>query len=272
MKTATGCRPDQLFGAWSVEVSRFATMVALAKTIRADVVQVGSQEPGPLPAIVENGVAIIDVTGPLTKYQTSFQAILGGTSTLAVRATLRAALRDPKVSAIMLRIDSPGGTVAGTLELADAVKAADAVKPTSTYIEDLGCSAAYWVAAMGRKAYANAAATVGSIGTFAVLQDMSGMYEAAGVKVHVVSSAPLKGAGVPGTPITSEVLQEAQRQVDAFTELFVKGAAGGRRMPVDRMQGLADGRVHIAAEARRLGLIDAVASLDDAVKETRQRL
>lgn len=280
-KTETGCRPDQLFGAWAVEVKRFAAMVDRAKKVdlatlkRADgdvVIDVEPPEPGPLPYKVENRVAIIDVTGPLTKYQTSFQAVLGGTSTVAVRQTLRAAVGDPKVGAIMLRIDSPGGTVAGTMELADAVRAADAKKPTATYIEDLGCSAAYWVAAMGRKGYANAAAEVGSIGTFAVLEDTSGLYEAAGVKVYVVSSAPLKGAGVDGTPITPELLEEVQRQIDAFTGLFVKGVASGRRLPIDQVRQLADGRVHIAAEAKRLGLIDAVATFEDATKELRKAM
>lgn len=278
-KTETGCRPDQLFGAWSVELGRFAAMVERAKAVdlaslpRAEgdvVLDVDAPEAGPLAYKVEGRIAVIEVTGPLTKYQTSFQAITGGTSTVAVRQTLRAVNRDKAVDAIMLRIDSPGGTVAGTMELAEAVR--DSKKPASTYIEDLGCSAAYWVAAMGRKAYANAAATIGSIGTFAVLQDTSGMYEAAGVKVHVVSSAPLKGAGVAGTPITAEHLEEVQRQVDGFTELFVKGSAKGRGMPVDQMRQLADGRVHLAAEAKKLGLIDAVASFEDAMKEMRKSM
>lgn len=261
------CRPDQLFGAWSIEPGRFAAMVTAAKRLEPQPVSATSPTAPGRPAyeLTDDGVAVIDLSGPLTKYETSFQSFFGGTSTVRARATLRDAARDPRVHAILLRIDSPGGTVAGTSDLAEAIKAADARKPVHAYIEDLGASAAYWLASQARRVSANTSAEVGSIGVFAVLEDTSGAYAKEGVKVHVVKAGAFKGLGVPGTAITDAQLSEVQRQVDAIGDIFVTAIASGRQLPLKRVKELADGRVHIAQAAKDLGLIDEVGTLESAV-------
>jgi len=223
--------------------------------------------PQPLYMVSSDGLATIDISGPMAKYGSSMQSLVGGTSMLMTQQALRQASRDGAVNAIMLRIDSPGGTFAGSGDLAAAVRSADARKPTYAYIEDLGASAAYRVASAARKVYANADAQVGSIGTFAVLEDSSGEYEAAGVKVHVVASGPYKGAGTPGTPITDAQLEETQRRVGALNEQFLGDVSMGRKMPMDKVRILADGRVHLAAAAKQMGLIDSVASWEQATRE-----
>lgn len=167
----------------------------------------------------------------------------------------------------MLRIDSPGGSVAGTSDLAEAVKQANAKKPVYAYAEDCCCSAAYWVASQGRRLLSNSTAIVGSIGTFAVVWDSSGMYAEAGIKVHVVASAPLKGAGTDGQAITDEMLADWQREISEINDVFVAGVSKGRSMPIATARDLADGRVHVGANAEALGLIDGVASFDAALKE-----
>ena len=106
---------------------------------------------------------------------------------------------------------------------------------------------------------------IGSIGTVAVVQDMSGMAEAAGIKVHVISTGPYKGVGVPGAPVTDEQLAYLQDTVDSLNEHFLMGIRDGRNMPLGQVRKLADGRMHLAAEAKKLGLIDAVQTLDEMV-------
>jgi len=214
------------------------------------------------PYSVKDGVAVIGVTGPMTKYETSFQSLLGGTSTLRVRESLKAANADNSVKAILLHIESPGGTVGGTAELYDAVVASK--KPVHAHIEDLGASAALWVASGAKTISANKSAHVGSIGTYTAIQDTSGAYAKDGVKVHVISSGGVKGAGVDGAPVSDAYLEETQKRIDAITDLFVEAVAKGRGMSKSKVKELADGRVHLATAAMGLGLIDKVASLDEA--------
>jgi signal peptide peptidase SppA len=222
---------------------------------------------------VIDGVAVISMVGPMTKARTSFGT---GASTVEVRRMVRSAAMDPEVKGIMLRIDSPGGSVSGTEDLARDVAAANRKKPCATYFEDTGCSAAYWVGCQAASVWANRTAMVGSIGTYAVLYDSSGYAESVGVKVHVLSTGQYKGAGVDGAPVTDEQLAEFQRTVDSLNEHFLSAVARGRKMGLAQVRQIADGRVHVArsqnggSDALSLGLIDAVGSFDQAMADLRK--
>ncbi len=216
---------------------------------------------GPRPvrrySVTPDGIAVVSITGPMTKYETSFQALLGGASTVRTRQALRAAVRDPDVLGIMVVVDSPGGTVAGTSDLADDIRAADKRKPTYGYVSDRAASAALWAVSGGRLVFGNKLAQIGSIGAFAVLQDTSGVYAQRGVKVHVISSAPpLKGAGVDGTEFTPPQLAEWERQMKALADVFAADLAEGRRRPKEWADALHTGEMWVAAKAVELGLID----------------
>jgi signal peptide peptidase SppA len=166
------------------------------------------------------------------------------------------------VRAILLHIESPGGTVGGTAEAYDAI--VNSRKPVHSHIEDLGASAALWIASASKSISANKSAAVGSIGTYTAIQDTSGAYAKDGVKVHVISSGGVKGGGVDGAPISDAYLAETQKRIDSITDLFVEAVAKGRGMSSARVKELADGRIHLATAAKGLGLIDKVASLDEA--------
>jgi signal peptide peptidase SppA len=206
-------------------------------------------------------VAVISIIGQMTKGESSF----GGTSSVQTREAIRKAVDNEAVRAILLHIDSPGGTVAGTADLAAEVRNANAVKPVYAYIEDLGASAAYWVASQARRVYANATAEVGSIGTYAVIEDTSGVYDKAGAKVHVISTGEFKGAFADGAPVTDRQLASVQVEVDDLNEHFLNGVVEGRGITREAVNQLADGRVWIADKAQQNKLIDGIATLDDAV-------
>lgn len=207
---------------------------------------------------VDRGIALIGVDGVITK-----NGSWCGSSANDVRAALVAAVSDPEVAAIVLLIDSPGGELRGIEELADAVAAADKLKPTYSYAEDQATSAAYYFASQARKIAANRPAALGSIGVYRVLVDSSASAEQAGIKVHVVKSGERKGDGVPGTAIADEALAEAQKMVDAAHDRFVRAVASGRGLSLAKTRELADGRVYLATEAKTLGLIDDVIAFDD---------
>lgn len=208
--------------------------------------------------IAPGGVAIVPISGPMQKGVSK----MGGTSTVATRRAIRAAADDNKVSAIMLRVESPGGHVSGTHELAEEVTRARASKPVHAHIDDLGASAAYWVASQAETITANIAARVGSIGVMTVLRDTSEAMERAGIKTHVIASSPLKGVGMPGSEITDEAIASIQKLVDSTAHLFVGAIAKGRNSVAS---GALTGEVFTASDARELGLIDRVMSFEDAL-------
>lgn len=212
-----------------------------------------------LPAAGGKSVALVSVVGTLMKQQTS----MGGTSTVQIRRDIRQAVADPNVSGILLEIDSPGGTVAGTESLAAEVKTARRKKPVWAQITDLGASAAYWVASQADQVFAsNATTLVGSIGTLQVVYDRSGEAEQAGVKTLVFRTGPMKGAGAAGAPVTSEQAAEFQRLVDAIQISFDAAVRSGRGMSAAQLAAVRTGGVWPAGEALALKLIDGVQSSD----------
>jgi len=213
-------------------------------------------------AVTPEGVGVLPLHGPSMKARSKF----GGYSTVDARRQLRAMAGDDRVGAILLHIDSPGGHVAGTKELADEVAAVDAVKPVHAYLEDSGASAAYWVASQARTIASNAMAMVGSLGTFTVLHDFSKAAELEGVRVHVVSTGERKGAAAPGTPVTDGDLVEAQRLVDGFDAFFRAAVRDGRALGANDASAIWTGSVWLAGEAKGLGLVDRVETLDTAVE------
>jgi signal peptide peptidase SppA len=213
--------------------------------------------------IDSRGVATIRIHGPMMKGDSKY----GGVSTVRARRALRAAATDSNVRGIMLDIDSPGGHVAGTEELSRDVSAAARKKPVHAHIDDMGASAALWVASQASRISANSTASVGSIGVFAVLYDESERMDAEGVKVHVISTGEHKGAGAPGAPITDAQLADFQAHVDGINNHFRAAMTTGRahddRFDIDAVS---DGRTFLASDARALGIIDAVNSADGAMR------
>jgi signal peptide peptidase SppA len=255
------------FGVWAIHEDTFRGLVNRANSIDLfKHVKQQEEEPSiPLDSdfqITNEGIAVIDIVGVLMKRQTSLAA---GTSTSMARRQIRNAVNNPNVKALMLMIDSPGGQAAGTQELADDVFKASQQKPVAAFIEDLGASAAFWVASQASNVFANATALVGAIGTFTVIEDSSEMADRLGVKVHVVKAGEFKGAGTPGTPVTEEHLSEIQRIVTTLNGFFIEGIAAGRGMSLDQAIKVADGRVHVGREAQALGLIDGVKTFQTAM-------
>ncbi len=210
----------------------------------------------------EDGIATIEIVGTMTKFGSSFSSTPGS---VALRKEIREVTANDAVRGIFLLIDSPGGSVAGTADLAQEVARARAMKPVTAFVQDLGASAAFWVASQATRVVANDSALVGSIGAFTVLSDFSKMFEEAGVKVRVIRSGEFKGAGVPGTEITDAQLAEFQRVIDSLGDLFVAAVAKGRGMGIKMASKLADGRIHVASAALSLKLIDAVETFDEAM-------
>lgn len=261
---------EQYIGAWAIYEPAFAAISEMiASTDLVEHIRETQQaaadrtvQAGGVTYSVEGGIAMIDIVGVFTKYGSSFSDMREGT--IGVRRAVRDAADRKDVSAILLRIDSPGGAVAGTGDLAADVAMAATKKRVTAYIEDLGASAAYYVASQASRVVANPSALVGSIGTFTVIHDYSEFFAARKVKVHLIKSGEMKGAGTVGTEVTEAQLADFQRTIDEVNSLFVAAVKTGRGMSDAQVSAVADGRVYVASKALALGLIDGVETFDQA--------
>lgn len=252
-------------GPWLYEPVRFAAAVEAFRRGRLALRAASeSNERRTLYATTRDGIAVIQISGPMLKGESKFA---DASNTLMVRRAVRAATADNTVRGIMLLIDSPGGEVAGTEELARDVRNAIAAgKAVRAHIDDFGASAAYWVASQAQHITANHTAQIGSIGVVSVIEDRSGAFEAEGIKVHVVSTGPLKGM-VDGAPVLDEHLEWVREIVGAVGDQFVGEALiKGRSMTPTQAREASTGRTWLAQAARTMGLIDQVADLDTAME------
>jgi signal peptide peptidase SppA len=222
--------------------------------------------PPPLYHLDNQGVARIDVDGPITKYESSF----GNPSTLGIQKAFRAGLQDDKVKAFMLNMDSPGGTHTGIPELADYIRQVDAQKPVYAHGDGSMTSAAYYLASAARRVTASRSTGVGSIGTFAMLRDLSKAYEMDGIKVIPIASSEFKAMGAPGVPVTDEHIAEARRRMEVINDNFVRDVSRHRRD--NGVAGLSEqnvrdlkARVYMGDEAVGKGLVDQICTIDQAL-------
>jgi len=171
--------------------------------------------------------------------------------------------RDANISAIIVHIDSPGGTVNGTPEAASRIAAVD--KPMLVWTEREMCSAAYWVAASADVIAAAPSAMVGSIGCVLAHDDYSGMLENAGIKIRVFRSGELKAAGMAGTTLTEAEAAHFQQLVDEIGTDF-SGWVYGLRETLDAS--LVDGRAVTAKAGLALGIVDVLHNtMEEAVAD-----
>ncbi len=223
--------------------------------------------PAAPPYMLRDGVAVIGVEGVIdrTARLSFFTGLPYTAGQDRIRASLDAALADPAVKGILLSLNSPGGTAAGTKELADAIAAAAQCKPCAAYADGLCASAAYWLASATGTVYAPLTARVGSIGVIAVLTDWSQAAAKAGVVRTILSSGQWKAAGSPDKPLTDEERALFQGQLSRLHEIFKQDVAArmGVTAPTDQW---AEGQCLLAADAQAVGLVTAIVrDLDAAV-------
>lgn len=256
--------PFALEPLWAMEPNAFERLREMVSTAGPDRLAAaatpsaaGVSHPG-----YENrgGVAVIQFSGAVTKHPSLWAKLFGGAAvTTDTRAALAGALADPSVNSILMVIDSPGGTISGVNDLAADVAAASALKPVCAYAEDMCASAAYWVGSQAGRLVGNATASVGSIGVFAAVPDISRLAKNLGVEMNVVKSVAGKGGGTAGAPVTEAQLAEVQRMVNAIHTQFAAAVNAGRGRD---MGAVCDGRVYMGQEAVDLGLLDAIEPLN----------
>lgn len=218
---------------------------------------------------VKGKVGVIPVHGPLEQRTTTELLKAGGTGMDFVAAGLDSLLANDKIGAIVLHIDSPGGSSWGTQELADKIHGNRGQKPIYAMADTLMASAAYWIGSAADMVIATPAAssaTVGSIGVLWMHVDESKALEAAGVKVTVVHAAKYKAEKSPFAPLSDEARATVQANVDSIYEAFVGGVKRNRNTTTeDVKKNYGEGRVLSPTQALKVGMIDRIMTFADLI-------
>ena len=212
-------------------------------------------------------VAVVPVFGTISQRMNLLSAFSGGTSTELLGKQFDEAMSDSDVSSIVLEIDSPGGSTDGVAEVAKKILDARGQKPIVAAVNSMSASAAYWIASAADEIHVTPSGMVGSIGVFALHNDISEMNEKLGVRPTYVSAGKYKVEGNPDEPLTDEAHAALQSLVDEFYGMFTAAVAKGRGVNVsDVRDGFGQGRVVTAKEGVRLGMADRVMTLDESIK------
>ena len=219
------------------------------------------------PYQVLDGVAVIGLQGVLAPKINLMMRISGGTSTELFRGAVRQAAADPAVKAILLAVDSPGGSVHGTEEAAAAVREARNQKPVVAVATNLMGSAAYYIGSAAGEVVASPSAALGSIGVYAIHTEFSAADKAAGVKRTLVKRGRYKADGNDTEPLSDQARQTLQEEIDAYYELMVESIATNRGVDVATVeQNFGQGKVLIASKAVAAGLADRTGTLDETLE------
>lgn len=217
--------------------------------------------------VIAGGVATIPIYGLIVPRADMFSEMSGATSAQRVSADLSAALADEAVASILLDIDSPGGDVMGMTELAAEIYAANAKKPVTAIANGLAASAAYWLGSQAGNFRATPSALVGSIGVYSVHENWAEAAKAAGVETTFISAGKFKTEGNQLSPLSPEAKDHMQSLVDSYYAAFTRDVARGRKAPVaDVRNGMGQGRVLSATDAKAAGMIDEVSTYAETVK------
>ncbi len=220
-----------------------------------------------LPQPRAGSVAIIPVYGVIAPRMNFMSEMSGGTTFEKLTTQLRAAVADKSVSTIVLDIDSPGGSVAGNPEFAAELMRARTKKPIIAQAQYTMGSAAYHLGSAATEIVAAPSARVGSIGVYAMHNDLSEALKTVGIKRTYVSAGDGKVDGNETGPLTGAALERWQASINDSYDQFVSNVVKGRGqgMTADRVRNEWKAHVYGAAEALKLGLIDRIGTLDDTL-------
>jgi len=198
-------------------------------------------------------IAVVNLTGTIV-------------SSREIVSTLKTLAGSPNVRAILLRIDSPGGGVAASQEIYEEVKSIrDSGKPIVVSMGSIAASGGYYVSCGASRIVANPGTITGSIGVIAEFPNFTKLMEKIGLEMDVVKSGKYKDSGSPFRPPTEEDKRVFQSVVEDTYSQFLDVVSSARKVPVDKLKRIADGRVFTGVQALKLGLVDTLGSYEDAI-------
>lgn len=219
-----------------------------------------------------SGVKVVPVRGVMSKRINLVAAMSGGMSTEKVEASIQEAVADEAVRAIVLDIDSPGGTVDGSFALAESVYKARGTKPIVAFVDGRAASAAYLLASACDYVVATEVSDVGSIGVLMTHVDRSGVDKKRGIVRTTIFAGEYKTAGSPHKPLDPKSQAYLQAGVDHVYRMFVRKVAKYRGVSLEQAQGMAGGKEFLGEQALEAGLVDRIGERHVALAEAESRI
>ena len=220
---------------------------------------------------VPDRVAVINIEGTIVcgadSKENLFQQANGVTSGTIMKQ-IREAAADDSVKALVLRIDSGGGSATAAEEVGRELLRfkEQTQKPIVATMGNTGASAAYWIAACASdKIYANATTLTGSIGVYMPYMNTEELFKKIGITSDKIKSGPYKDIMSNDRPMTTEEKQILQNIVDEIYDQFVYTVSAGRRMETSKVRAIADGRIYTGRQAKNIGLVDELGDYYDAL-------
>ena len=216
-------------------------------------------EAGVLTVLGGEAVGVLQVQGTIDDSRETIQALKQFRETKGIKA-------------VVVRIDSPGGVVAPTQEIYEEIAKLRKKKPVFASLGGLAASGGYYIASACEQVVSNPGTLTGSIGVIMQLGNVEELMKRLGVQGYSIKSGPNKDIGSPLKPLTPEGKAILQSLVDNVHGQFVSAVAKGRGLPEEKVRELADGRVYSGEQAKRLGLVDLLGNMEDAVDLAAKRV
>ena len=220
---------------------------------------------------VPDRVAVINIDGTIVCGADSKDSLFNQASVVtsgSIMRQIREAAADDSVKALLLRIDSGGGSATAAEEVGRELARfkEQTKKPIVACMGNMGASAAYWIAACSSdKIYANATTLTGSIGVYMPYMNTEELFKKIGITSDKIKSGPYKDIMTPDRKMTAEEKEILQNIVDEIYDQFVYTVAAGRRMETSKVRAIADGRIYTGRQAKNIGLVDELGGYYDAL-------
>jgi len=244
-----------------IALTMFA-LVVLALTSMVGIIGAGARF-GQLPG---GNVALIRVEGAITAGAAGGGPFGEAASAERIVRQLQQAAEKDKVKAILVRINSPGGSAAGSQEIYQEIRRVrDQGKPVFASMGDVAASGGYYVASAAERIFADPGTVTGSIGVISANLELSGLFQKVGIKPQVVKEGEFKDMGSGLRPLTDKERALIQGLLANVYDQFVKAVADGRKLPEAQVRSLATGQVYTGEQALKLKLVDELGGLGPAV-------
>lgn len=220
---------------------------------------------------IKNKTAVIPIMGIISKRMGMFTQISGGTSTEAIQDDIQSALENKTIESIILKIDSPGGSVPGQFELSDFIFNARGKKPIISYADGMMCSAAYLIGSAADEIIVYDTSEVGSIGVVSIHTDISEADKQMGIKRTVLTSGKYKALGNPYEPLNKPAQDYKQEGLDYTYSLFINAIMRNREITEKKALVMAGGKVFMGQQALDVGLVDKMGNFNFALGRAQKR-
>lgn len=206
------------------------------------------------PLVGGSGVGLVEVKGMIIDSQ-------------ATAKQLHDFAKADNVKAVVVRIDSPGGVVGPSQEISSEVKKLAARKKVVVSMGSVAASGGYYIAAPATLIYANPGTITGSIGVLMKFSNLEGLMGKIGLKAFTLKTGKFKDVGSPARPMSAEERAMLQGVIESTHAQFVRAVAEGRKLPLETVKEIADGRIFTGEQAHALKLVDRIGTLQDAIEE-----